>query len=103
MLLLKSGLVKDQYILARVTKVYPDDNSLVRKVEIKYRRKNSREAPDVCKSKREITDVAGQNLALVVPVPRPSPSSSTRSLTTASPSSSADPCTPSSTSPSVSG
>ena len=73
-LLLKAGLVKDKYVLARVTKVYPDNQNLVRKVEVKYRRKNSREAPDVCKATMEIKDVAVQNLALIVAVPRDPPS-----------------------------
>ena len=69
-LLLKAGLVKNSYTLARITKVYPDENNLVRKVQIKYRRTNNNEARDVCKSTMEFKDMAVQNLSLVEPVPR---------------------------------
>ena len=69
-----AGKVKDSYTLARVTAVHPDDNNLVRRVTVKFRRKNSKEAPDVCKSKMEEKIVAVQRLALVVPAPRSSTS-----------------------------
>ena len=43
--------MKDDYILARVTQVHPDEKNLVRRVTVKYRRKNAREARTVCRSK----------------------------------------------------
>ena len=67
--------VKDEYILAIVTKVLPDDKGLVRRVVVKYRRKNSKEPKSVCKSKMEEKVVAVQRLVLLVPAPRASPSS----------------------------
>ena len=48
-LLTFSGKVKDSYILARVTEVHPDEKNLVRRVTVKFRRKNSKEEPNVCK------------------------------------------------------
>ena len=62
--------VKDEYIHAIVTKVLPDDKGLVRRVVVKYRRKNSKEPKNVCKSKMEEKIVAVQRLSLLVRVPR---------------------------------
>jgi hypothetical protein len=70
------GNVKDDYILARVTEVHPDEKNLVRRVTVRYRRKNPREARMVCKSKMEEKIVAVQRLVLLEPAPRPSPSCS---------------------------
>ena len=66
--------VKDRYTLARVTAVHPDDKNLVRRVTVKFRRKNIKEAPDVCRSKMEEKEVAVQRLALLVPAPSPTTS-----------------------------
>ena len=69
------GKVKDTHTLAMVTEVHPDDNNLVRKVTVKFRRKNTKEPASVCKSKMEEKVVAVQRLVLLVPAPRASPSS----------------------------
>ena len=69
------GNVKDDYILARVTQVHPDGKGLVRRVTVKFRRKNSRESREVCKSKMMEEVVAVQRLVLLEPVPRPELSS----------------------------
>ena len=58
------GNLKDHYTLARVIKTYPDDEDLVRKVKIKYRRKNVREQRDVCLPTMIEEDVAVQRLVL---------------------------------------
>ena len=73
-LLTFSGKVKDSYTLARVTEVHPDEKNLVRRVTVKFRRKNSQEDPNVCKSKMEEKVVAVQRLVLLVPAPRSSAS-----------------------------
>ena len=69
-LMLKEGLVKDQYTLARVHKVFPDSDQLVRRVQVKYRRKNVKEPLLVCKTELEVKEVAVQNLSLVEAAPR---------------------------------
>ena len=100
---------KDDYILARVTKVYPDENGLVRRVSVKYRRKNAREAREVCKSKMEEKIVAVQRLVLFVPAPRPElsdvspyPAAPSDSLTCSTVSPTSSPSTPVSSSPALS-
>ena len=65
------GNMKDDYILARVTKVHPDGKGLVRRVTVKFRKKNSREPKDTCKSKMVEEVVAVQRLVLLEPAPRP--------------------------------
>ena len=60
------GKVKDSKALGIVTKVYPDGRGLVRKVTVRFRRKNVREAFNVCRSKMEEKDVAVQRLVLLV-------------------------------------
>ena len=65
-----SGAIKDEYVLARVSEVLPDEKNLVRRVVVKYRRKNPREAWNMCKSKMEEKVVAVQRLSLLVPAPR---------------------------------
>ena len=60
------GKVKDSRALGIVTKVYPDGRGLVRKVTVRFRRKNVREAFNVCRSKMEEKDVAVQRLVLLV-------------------------------------
>ena len=76
-LLIYSGKIKDDYVLARVTEVHPDGKNLVRRVTVKYRRRNTREPSDVCKSKMEEKIVAVQRLVLLVPAPRSDSSGST--------------------------
>ena len=46
-----SGNMKDHYRLAMVVEVFPDQKGLVRTVRVKYRKENSREPKDVCKTK----------------------------------------------------
>ena len=69
------GKVKDTHTLAMVTKVHPDENNLVRKVTVKFRRKNAKEPASVCQSKMEEKIVAVQRLVLLVPASRAIPSS----------------------------
>ena len=58
---------KSEYILAKVTEVFPDKKNLIRTVKIKYRRKNSREAADKCNSKMNEELVSVQRLILIEP------------------------------------
>ena len=46
----------DDYCLAKVTEVHPDEDSLVRKVTVSYRKKNPRESPQIYKSKPLISE-----------------------------------------------
>jgi hypothetical protein len=87
-LLTFSGNVKDDYILARVTQVHPDEKNLVRRVTVKYRRKNAREARTVCRSKMEEKIVAVQRLVLLEPAPRSSASCNAPSSCSSPPASS---------------
>ena len=64
--------VKDEYILGKITEVLPDDKDLVRRVVVKYRRKNAKEPWNVCRSNMEEKIVAVQRLCLLVPVARSS-------------------------------
>ena len=64
------GNMKDDYILARVTKVHPDGKGLVRRVSVKFRRKNAAEPKESCKSKMIEEVVAVQRLVLLEPAPR---------------------------------
>ena len=50
------GNFKDDYCIAKVTKVHPSEDGLVRKVTVSYRKKNSREPPAVYKSKPLISE-----------------------------------------------
>ena len=47
---------KDDYCLAKVTEVHPDEDGLVRKVTVSYRKKNPRESPLIYKSKPLISE-----------------------------------------------
>ena len=47
---------KDDYCLAKVTDVHPDEDGLIRKVSISYRRRNPKESADVYRSKPLITE-----------------------------------------------
>ena len=85
------GNVKDDYILARVIEVFPDAKNLVRRVKVKYRRKNSREHYTICKSKMIEEIVAVQRLCLLEPAPREAEKSSTS--TSVSPVSTSSPST----------
>ena len=46
----------DDYCIAKVTKVHPSEDGLVRRVTVSYRKKNSREPPAVYKSKPLISE-----------------------------------------------
>ena len=62
------GNLKDDYRLARVLEVYPDQNGLVRTVRVGYRQKNKTERKDVYKRKPLVEEkVAVQRLCLLVP------------------------------------
>ena len=50
------GQFKDDYCIAKVTKAIPDDDNLVRKVTVSYKKKNSRESPAIYKSKPLISE-----------------------------------------------
>ena len=50
------GHFKDDYCIAKVTKAVPDDDNLVRKVTVSYKKKNSRESPAIYKSKPLISE-----------------------------------------------
>jgi hypothetical protein len=64
------GNVKDDYILARVSRVHPDGKGLVRRVSVMFRRRNAKEPRNVCKSKMVEEVVAVQRLVLLEPAPR---------------------------------
>ena len=65
------GNVKDDYVLAKVIDEYPDAKGLVRRVKVRFRKKNAKEPLDTCKSKMIEEVVAVQRLVLLQPVPRP--------------------------------
>ena len=50
------GHFKDDYCLARVSEVYPDEEGLVRTCQVQYRKKNPKEALTVFKSKPLISE-----------------------------------------------
>ena len=50
------GQFKDDYCLAKVIKADADEDSLVRKVTITYKKKNPRESLSICKSKPMIVE-----------------------------------------------
>ena len=66
------GNVKDDYILARISQVHPDSKGLVRRVSVKFRKKNVKEPRDICKSRMVEEIVAVQKLVLLEPAPRSS-------------------------------
>ena len=69
--------IKDEYRLARVLEVYPDDKGLVRTVKIGYRRKDKREGPNVYWKKPLVEEkVAVQRLAMLQAVNEPPVASS---------------------------
>ena len=41
-------IIKDDYILAMITQVHPDSKGLVRRVSVKFRKKNAKEPRDIC-------------------------------------------------------
>ena len=59
------GNMKDEYRLAMVVEVFPDAKGLVRTVRVRYRRKNTREARETCRSKCIEEKVAVQRLQLI--------------------------------------
>ena len=64
------GNFKDDYVLARVTELLPDAKGLVRRVKVKFRKKNTRESRTKCKSKMMEEIIAVQRLCLLEPAPR---------------------------------
>ena len=63
------GNLKDDYRLARVFEVHPDDRGLVRTVTIGYRKRNKKEKAAVYQKKPlTMEKVAVQRLCLLVPV-----------------------------------
>ena len=65
-------IIKDDYILAMITQVQPDSKGLVRRVSVKFRKKNMKEPRDTCKSRMVEEIVAVQRLVLLEPAPRSS-------------------------------
>ena len=45
------GQFKDDYTIAKVTEVHPSEDGLVRQVTVSFKKKNTRESPEVYKSK----------------------------------------------------
>ena len=86
------GNFKDDYVLARVTELLPDARGLVRRVKIKFRKKDSREARTKCKSKMMEEIIAVQRLCLLEPAPRGDSTTST-SQTGVAPTGSSPPTT----------
>ena len=65
MMLYKGNLV-DDYRLAKVTQVYPDEKNLVRTVDVSFRRRSRNESREVYKSKDLVTEkIAVQRLSLL--------------------------------------
>ena len=63
------GNLKDDYRLARVLQVYPDQSGLVRTVRVGYRQRNKTERADVYRKKALVEEkVAVQRLCLLVPL-----------------------------------
>ena len=63
------GNIKDDYILARISQVHPDSKGLVRRVSVKFRKKNMKEPRDTCKSRMVEEVVAVQKLVLLESAP----------------------------------
>ena len=63
------GIKKGYYRFAKIVKVYPDKEGLVRTVRIAYRKTNTQEPRDVCRSDNLVEEeVAVQQLQLLVSV-----------------------------------
>ena len=61
----QGNLVND-YRLAMVTEVFPDERGIVRTVRVSYRKRDRREKPEVYRSKPLVTEIIGvQRLALL--------------------------------------
>ena len=68
MLNYKGNLV-DDYKLAKVTDVYPDEQGVVRTVQVSYRKRYKREPVEVYRSKPLVSEKVGvQRLTLLQPV-----------------------------------
>ena len=50
------GQFKDDYCLGKVLIVHPNEDNLVRKVTVTYKKRDSREPLNVCRSKSMITE-----------------------------------------------
>ena len=69
-----SGVIRNDYRLARVLDVYPDKKGLVRTVKVGFRRRDKREKPSVYWKKALVEEiVAVQRLALLQAVGEPLP------------------------------
>ena len=67
-----SNNIMDDYRIAKVTKLFPDQKGLVRTVEISYRRRNKKESADIYKVKPLVTEkVHVQKLSLLQPASEP--------------------------------
>ena len=56
----------NDYRLAMVTEVFPDERGIVRTVRVSYRKRDRREKPEVYRSKPLVTEIIGvQRLALL--------------------------------------
>ena len=65
MMVYKGNLV-DDYRLAMVTQVFPDERDIVRTVEVSYRKRSKRESPEVYRSKPLVREKIGvQRLSLL--------------------------------------
>ena len=67
-----SNNIMDDYRIAKVTKLFPDQKGLVRTVEISYRRRNKKESAAIYKVKPLVTEkVHVQKLSLLQPASEP--------------------------------
>ena len=65
-MMMYKGTITDDYRLARVVKVFPDERGIVRSVEVSYRKRNKREMVEEYRSKTLVTEKIGvQRLALL--------------------------------------
>ena len=65
-MMMYKGTITDDYRLARVVKVFPDERGIVRSVEVAYRKRNKREKVEDYRSKPLVTEKIGvQRLALL--------------------------------------
>ena len=50
------GHFRDDYCIAKIVDIHEDQDKLVRKVTVNYKKKNPREPPNVCKSRGMVTE-----------------------------------------------
>ena len=58
-MMMYKGNITDDYRLAKVVNVFPDERGLVRSVEVSYRKKNKREKPEEYRSRPLTTEKIG--------------------------------------------